>query len=53
MASEEGHKEIVQLLIEKGIGINKTNIYGYNALHLASSSGYRDIFQKLEKALKK
>ena len=46
-ASQGGHKEIVKLLIEKGIDINQINKYGSNALLLASWNGHKDIVQIL------
>ena len=47
LASKNGHKEIVNLLLEKGIDINQTDEYGKNALHLASWYGHIDIVQLL------
>ena len=49
MASEKGHKEIVQLLIEKGIDINsKADLFRKkNAFHLASEKGHKEISQLL------
>jgi ankyrin repeat protein len=47
-ASIEGHKEIVQLLIEKGIDINQTEtFFKRNSLHFASQYGYKEIAQFL------
>ena len=48
MVSKGGHKEIAQLLIEKGIDINQTNsILGQNALHFASGEGHTDVVRLL------
>jgi ankyrin repeat protein len=47
LSSENGHKEIVQLLIEKGIDINQTDEDGRNALHWASANGHKEIVQLL------
>ena len=43
LASQNGHKDIVELLIEKGIDINQKCKNGFNALHLASIKGHKDI----------
>ena len=47
LALREGHKETVQLLLEKGIDINQTNKIGWNALHLASSEGHLEVVKLL------
>ena len=47
LSSENGHKEVVQLLLEKGIDINQTNTYGQNGLHLASANGHLEIAKLL------
>ena len=47
MASIRGHFVIVQLFVERGIDINKTNIYGQNALDIASFKGNLEIVQFL------
>ena len=48
LASEKGHLEMVRVLIEKGIDINKTDEYdGKNALHFASSEGHKEIVKLL------
>ena len=39
MASENGHKEILKILISRGVHLNETDEWlGSNALHLASSA---------------
>ena len=53
-ASKKGYKEIVELLIAKGIKINQNNEKGQNALNWASSNGHIEIVQILiENGLKK
>ena len=52
-ACEEGHKEIVQMLLQhKNIDINKKDIYGRTALTYASERGDKEIFEMLEEATK-
>ena len=46
-ASNFGHKKIVELLIEKGIDINQTNINGTNALHIAANNGHNELVKLL------
>ena len=39
LASENGHKEILKILISRGVHLNETDEWlGSNALHLASSA---------------
>ena len=47
IASQQGHLEVVKLLIEKGIYINQTDSNGWNALHWASEKGHKEIVQIL------
>ena len=47
LASENGHKEIVRFVIEKGIDINHTEKDGRNALHLASENDHKEMVQLL------
>ena len=47
MAYLKGHKEIVSLLIEKGIDINQKDNSEQNTLHLASKNGHIEIVQLL------
>ena len=47
MASENGNKDIVELLIEKGIDINLNDKLGNNALHFASQNCHKDIVDLL------
>ena len=43
VASHNGHKEIVELLIEKGAEVNLTPITdGWTALMLASQNGHKE-----------
>ena len=39
----------IKLLIEKGIDINQSDRNGWNALHIASRQGHKDIVQLLIK----
>ncbi|UKZ46399.1 hypothetical protein TrVGV298_000600 [Trichoderma virens] len=49
LASEKGHKEIVQMLLESGAAINAKRIYygEETALHIASEKGHKEIVQML------
>ena len=47
MASQGGHQEVCELLIEKGIDINQTTNNGTNALHSASRGGHKEIAKLL------
>jgi len=47
IASENGHKEIVAFLLEKGVDIDQQNGNGYTALMLASQKGHKEIVQML------
>ncbi len=49
MASEIGNKEIVQLLIEKGIDLNqKERFFNKNALDFAFENGHEEIKELLK-----
>ena len=48
LASEKGHKEIVELLIQNGIDVNQQDkIFGRNALHWASWKNHKEIVEFL------
>jgi ankyrin repeat protein len=47
IASENGHKEVVELLLNKGANINYKNDDGYTALMLASAKGHKNIVELL------
>jgi ankyrin repeat protein len=47
LASQYDYKEVIQLLIEKGIDIIQTNKEVENALHLASIEGLKEVVQLL------
>ncbi|TRX89494.1 hypothetical protein FHL15_009663 [Xylaria flabelliformis] len=46
-AIENGHHEIVQLLIEKGADVESEDSYGYTPLHIAAENGHQEIVQLL------
>jgi ankyrin repeat protein len=50
MASEKGHTDLVQVLLEKKVNIQMTNGFGYTALSLATEAGHADIVGLLEGA---
>ena len=48
MACERGHKEIVEILIDKGININEMgSLFGCNALNVTSENGHKEIVELL------
>ncbi len=47
LESLNGHKEVVELLINKGIDVNDRNKGGRNALHLASLRGHKEVVELL------
>jgi hypothetical protein len=47
LASQNGHKDIVAFLLEKGIDINQTDQDGWTALMLASEYGHEEIVKIL------
>ena len=47
LASFEGHKELIELLIEKVLEIDSADRYGRNALHIASLEGDRLVVEIL------
>jgi len=48
-AADNGHTEIVRLLIDKGADINTENNYGYTALMEAAGAGHTEIVELLSK----
>eukprot|EP00434_Breviolum_minutum_P025449 symbB.v1.2.022488.t1/scaffold1997.1/size93120/1 len=46
-AAEEGHRDVVQLLLEKHAEIEATDADGETPLHVAAGRGHRDIVQVL------
>ena len=46
-ASKEGHIEIVQALLDKGVSVNTKQNNGYTALMAASGEGHKEIVQLL------
>jgi len=49
IASQNGHLEIVKVLIENGADINAENAYTETALCLAKGDGHNDIVEILER----
>ena len=49
-ASEEGHTDIVKLLIDAGAGVNYQDEEGYTALMYASKYGHKEISKLLREA---
>ena len=47
IASEEGHLEIVKLLIESGGSVNRANSYGNIPLHISSKMSHLQIVKIL------
>jgi uroporphyrinogen-III synthase len=47
VASQKGHKEIAQMLLENGAGVNAKTLSGRTALYIASQNGYKEIVQML------
>ena len=44
-ASENGHQETVQVLLDKGVDVNTLDLFHGDALYLASSRGHQNIVQ--------
>jgi hypothetical protein len=49
-ASNDGYKDIVELLVKVGADVNQIDKFGNTPLHEAASSGYKDIVDILLKA---
>ena len=49
-AVDEGHTDVVQILIDAGADINTMNIYGNSPLHSASRSGELEVVKMLVRA---
>ena len=47
MASANGRKEVVKLLLDKGADVNVKNIYGITALFMASAHGHTEVAKLL------
>jgi len=47
-ASEHGHTDVIQLLIDHGADIDAKNKWGTTPLHLASSHGHTEIVKLLK-----
>ena len=43
LASENGHKHVVQLLLDRGAEPNIADTEGYTSLHLAALNGHNDV----------
>jgi ankyrin repeat protein len=51
LASENGHEQVIQLVIEKGADVNAYLKYGrMTALHLASRQGHKQVVRLLKGA---
>jgi ankyrin repeat protein len=48
LASLNGHKEMIELLINKGIDLNEKDKESKNALDLASERGHKEIVELLK-----
>ena len=46
-AANNGHTEIVQVLLDRGAKPNISNEYGYNPLQIAASRGYKEVVRLL------
>ena len=47
MASQNGHKDVVKLLVEKGAYVNCLEVNGMTPLHWASHKGHREVVKLL------
>ena len=47
LAAKKGYKNIVEILLDRGIDINSKDNYGYTALHIATSHGRMNIVEML------
>ncbi|WP_341815515.1 ankyrin repeat domain-containing protein [Wolbachia endosymbiont (group B) of Idaea biselata] len=47
IAAENGHTNIVEILLKKGADVNKKDSYGPTALHLAAKNGHTNIVEIL------
>ncbi|WP_265017735.1 MULTISPECIES: ankyrin repeat domain-containing protein [unclassified Wolbachia] len=48
-AARNGHKDVVEALLEKGANIHEKDNNGYTPLHLAAYSGHKDVVEALLK----
>ena len=47
MAARNGHKNVAEYLIEKGVDIHAKSEYNKTALHLAADKGHKDVVEYL------
>ncbi len=47
LASDEGHKEMVELLLDRGADISDRSNRGYTSLSLASWKGHNEVVELL------
>ena len=47
LAAQGGHKEVVQILLDRGAEYNKTDTDGYTPLHIAVRFGHKDVLKML------
>lgn len=50
VASQEGHIEVVKLLVEHGVNVNTPNSSGYTPVYVAAYNGHAEIVRTLASA---